>query len=65
MIGDYFEGVQAEQFEKWLKRIAGLDDRYKHLLLPEYEEERQAFYNYFERGLSPWQTLQEEYQQYG
>jgi len=61
----YFEGLKAEQFEKWLKRVAGRDNRFKHLLVPECEEERQSFYGYFERGLSPWQALQNEYQEYG
>ena len=65
MIGDFFEGVKDEQFEKWLKRVVGRDDRFKHLILPEFEEERLYFYNYFDRGLSPWQALQQEYQKYG
>ena len=65
MIGNYFEGVKAEQFEKWVKRIVGQDDRFKHLLNPEFEEERLDFYNYFDLGLSPWQALQQEYKQYG
>ena len=62
MIGDFFERVKNEQFESWLKKIIGRDNRFKHLLMPEYEEERLVFYNYFLKQLSPWQALQEEYQ---
>ena len=62
MIGDFFEEVKSEQFESWLKKIIGRDDRFKHLLMSEYEEERLGFYNYFLKRLSPWQALQEEYQ---
>lgn len=67
MVGDYFEGVNTEKFEKWLKRVVGQDDRYKHLLIEgaDYEEERLDFYVYFGKGLSPWQALQEEYQEHG
>ncbi len=65
MVGDYYEGEKAVQFERWLRQIAGRDDRFTHLLIPEFEEERQDFYNYFDRKLSPWQALQEEYQKYG
>ncbi len=65
MIGDYFEGVKAEWFEKWLKRLVGQDDRFKHLLTEDAEYEREPFYVYFEKGLSPWQALQEEYQEFG
>lgn len=65
MIGDLFEGVINDQFESWLKRIADRDDRFEHLLNPEYEEERADFYRYFSKNLSPWQALQEEYQKYG
>lgn len=65
MAGDFFEGLKKEQFERWLKKVIGRDSRYKHLLIPEYEEERSAFYMYFMKRLSPWQALQEEYQKYG
>ena len=65
MVETYFEDIKKSQFEKWVKRVAGLDDRYKHLLHPDYEEERLAFYIYFDKGLSPWAALQEEYRQYG
>jgi len=65
MTGTYFEGVKKNQFEKWVKRIVGADDRYAHLLHPDYEEERLPFYTYFEKGLSPWAALQKEYEQYG
>jgi len=61
----YFEGLKAEQFERWLKQIIGRDNRFKHLLIPEYEEERLDFYIYFEKGFSPWKALNEKYQQYG
>jgi len=65
MVGTYFEGIKKPQFEKWLKRIIGLDDRYKHLLNSDYEEERLSFYVYFDKGYSPWRALQEEYRKYG
>jgi len=65
MLGTYFEGIKSEAFEKWLKRVVGRDKRFKHLLVPEYEEERLDFYGYFEKGLSPWQALQNEYNEYG
>lgn len=65
MVGDFFDGVKKEQFEKWLKQVVGHDDRYAHLLQPDYEEERLNFYNYFKRGFSPWHALQEEYRKYG
>ena len=63
--GGYFEGVKSEVFGKWLKRVVGRDKRFKHLLVSEYEEERLDFYGYFEKGLSPWQALQNEYNKYG
>lgn len=65
MVGDFFEGSKKEQFESWLKNVVGRDDRFEHLLIPEYEEERLDFYNYFLKRLSPWQALQEEYRKYG
>lgn len=65
MVGTFFEGFKKEQFEKWLKKVVGQDKRYKHLLISEFEEERLDFYNYFSRGLSPWQALQKEYHEYG
>ncbi len=65
MVGDFFEGLKKEQFEAWLKKVVGRDDRFKHLLDPEYEEERADFYNYFLARFSPWQALQEEYRKYG
>ena len=34
----FFEPTTAEAFQKWLRRVVGRDDRYAHLLLPEYEE---------------------------
>jgi len=65
MIGDFFSGVKSEQFEKWLRRLVGIDNRYKHLLLEDYEEERIDFYIYFQSKMSPWKALQEEYRKYG
>lgn len=65
MTGDFFEGDKKEQFKRWLRRVVGQDDRFKHLLEPDYEEERLDFYNYFEKNLSPYQALQEEYRKYG
>jgi len=65
MVGTYFTGLKAEQFEKWLKQVVGRDDCFKYLLIPEFEEERLIFYGYFEKGLSPWQALQREYYEYG
>ena len=64
MLGDYFEGEKNERFERWIKKIVGQDDRYKHLLSPECEDERLDFYAYFSRGVSPWRALQEEYRKY-
>lgn len=55
---------EAERFNEWLKQVVEQDDRFKHLLVPGFEEEHLDFYNYFERDLSPWQALQEEYQRY-
>ena len=65
MVGDFFEGIKKEQFESWLKKIVSRDDRFAHLLTPEYEEERADFYTYFLKHLSPWQALQKEYRKYG
>lgn len=65
MIGDFFEGTKGEQFESWLKKVVGRDDRFAHLLIPEYEEERADVYKYFLKKMSPWQALQEEYRKYG
>ena len=65
MTGDFFEGNKKEQFKLWIKKVIGQDDRFKHLLEPDYEEERLDFYNYFEKNLSPYQALQEEYRKYG
>ena len=65
MVKDFFEDIKGEQFEKWLKRIIGRDNRFAHLLITEYEEERIDFYNYFLKKMSPWQALQEEYRKYG
>lgn len=67
MIGTYFKKLKAKKFKKWLIQVVAHDERYKHLLFTgqEYEEERLDFYKYFERGLSPWQALQEEYWEYG
>ena len=62
---DFFEGTRKESFEAWVKQIVGRDERYSHLLIPEYEEERADFYVYFLARMSPWQALQEEYQKYG
>lgn len=65
MVGTYFEGNKKSQFEKWVKRVVGMDDRYEHLLSTDYEEERLDFYMYFNKGFSPWKALQEEYRKYG
>ena len=65
MIGDIFDGWKKAQFVLWLKKVVGRDDRFKYLLEPDYEEERLDFYNYFEKHLSPWQALQEEYRKQG
>ena len=64
MVGDFFEGIKKKQFESWLKKIVGRNDRFKHLLDSDFEEERLDFYNYFLKQLSPWQALQEEYRKY-
>ena len=65
MVGDYFEGVKADAFERWVKQLVGQDDRFEHLLSPECEDERTEFYAYFDKGFSPWRALQEEYRKYG
>ena len=65
MVGDFFEGTKADQFEDWLRRVVGRDDRYSHLLDEDFEDERTAFYAYFDAKKSPYQALQEEYQKYG
>jgi len=64
MIRTYFDEERGERFERWLRKIVGRDSRFKHLLMPDYEEERLNFYNYFDGGLSPWQALQKEYERY-
>ena len=64
MTGNFFEGIKKEQFESWLKKVVGRDNKLKYLLVSEYEEERLDFYKYFSQGLSPWQTLQKIYEEY-
>lgn len=50
MIGDFFLGVKEEQFEEWLKKVVGRDNRFAYLLIPENEEERADFINTFLKG---------------
>ena len=64
-VGNYYEGMKQEAFTKWLRRVVGRDDRFKHLLESDYEEERLSFYGYFDMDLSPYQALQKEYLKYG
>ena len=61
MVGDFFEGLRKKQFESWLKKIIGRDDRFAHLLDYEHEEERTDFYECFLKKMSPWQALEEVY----
>ena len=64
-IGDFFEGLKKEQFECWLKKVIGQDNRFSHLLDSECEMERLNFYKYFDKKMSPWQALREEYRKEG
>jgi len=60
------EEREKERFEKWLRRVVGRDDRFKHLLEKDYEEERADFFIYFSTyKMSPHQALQEEYDKFG
>jgi hypothetical protein len=58
--------VMADQaFEIWVRAVIKYDHNYAFLTNKNYEEERAAFLEYFNKNMTPEQAINEEYYKYG